>query len=301
MRRIHRLLVAILIGSAIGFAILLPLFAILVTEGALHVWMHPTAQTQQADYVVRDAGSYWHEVQIQAADGVHLSAWLFNPARPNGGGVILLHGVGDTRMGMTSHAYFLLRAGYTVLLPDSRGHGASGGALISYGVREADDMHRWASLLLARPGITRLYGLGQSMGAAILIESLPREPRFRALVADCSFATFEEIAYERLEQRGLPFVAAWPVAQLGFIYSRVHYGIDLHQANPSAAIRATHIPVLLIHGVEDHNIPIRHSRELHAANPRTTQLWEVAGADHVASLSTAPAAYQEKVIAFFQQ
>ena len=48
-----------------------------------------------------------------------------------------------------------------------------------------------------RAGTSSLYGLGESLGAAILIESLPREPRFRAVVAECPFDSFEDIAYYR--------------------------------------------------------------------------------------------------------
>src|ERR1035441_10386321 len=211
-------------------------------------------------------------------------------------------GVADSRLGMMAHAAFLVRAGYTVLAPDCRGHGSSGGDIITYGIREADDVHRWADLLLRRPGIHRLYGIGQSMGASILLESLPREPRFRAVVADCPFATFEEVAYDRLEQRGMLGTAvSWPVVQIGFLYTRMRYGLNLRDASPAAAVRFTKVPVLLIHGMKDANIPPRHSRELHALNPATTQLWEVPGADHVASLGAAPQQYQHIVIAWFEQ
>src|SRR5207302_11460678 len=98
-------------------------------------------------------------------------------------------------------AQFLLDSGYAVLTPDSRAHGGSGGATASYGLIEAGDIRRWAGFVLQRPGITRLYGFGLSMGASILIQTLPTEPRFCALLADCSFATFEEAAYNRLDTR----------------------------------------------------------------------------------------------------
>jgi hypothetical protein len=62
---------------------------------------------------------------------------------------------------------------------------------------KAGDIHRWADALLAEPRVERLYGIGQSMGAAILMESLSLAPRFRALTADCPFVTFEEIAFDR--------------------------------------------------------------------------------------------------------
>ena len=298
MRRATRLAVAVLIGLALG----LPCVSVFVTEGALHIWQRSAPETAPAEVLCRQTGASWETVQVAAGDGVVLRGWLFTPRQANGGAVIALHGVADSRLGMMAHAAFLVRAGYTVLAPDCRGHGSSGGDIITYGIREADDVHRWADLLLRRPGIHRLYGIGQSMGASILLESLPREPRFRALVADCPFATFEEVAYDRLEQRGMLGTAvSWPLVQIGFLYTRMRYGLNLRDASPAAPVRATKVPVLLIHGMKDANIPPRHSRELHALNPATTQLWEVPGADHVASLGAAPQQYQHIVIAWFEQ
>ena len=298
MRRASRLAVAVLIGSALG----LPCLSIFVTEGALRIWQHAAPPPALAEALSRQTVAAWETVQVASVDGVVLGGWLFTPHQPNGAAVIALHGVGDTRLGMMGHAAFLVRAGYTVLAPDCRGHGASGGDIITYGIREADDVHRWADLLLRRPGLHRLYGIGQSMGASILLESLPREPRFRALVADCPFATFEEVAYDRLNQRGMLGTAvSWPLVQMGFLYARLRYGLNLRDASPAAAVRATKVPILLIHGMKDTNIPPRHSRQLHALNPAMTQLWEVPGADHVASLGTAPQQYQHIVIAWFEQ
>jgi uncharacterized protein len=279
-----------MIGLLLGSAFL--------AENALHVPGHSHASILEGRALASAAGATVEEVRIRAADDVQLEGWLFTPSHPNGAAVIALHGVADTRLGMMAHARFLLEAGYSVLTPDSRGHGASGGSLITYGVREAGDVRRWADLLLARPGIERLYGLGQSMGAAILIQSLACEPRFRALAADCSFATFEEVALDRVSQRGAPKVLAWPVVELGFVYARARYGVNLWSASPTATLRGSRVPVLLIHGTADSNIPIRHSRELHAADPSGSELWEVEGAAHVASIGRAPG-YGRKVTAFF--
>ncbi|HTS60681.1 MAG TPA: alpha/beta fold hydrolase [Candidatus Acidoferrales bacterium] len=294
MLRAIRIAIAVLIGIAAGSAVL--------AENAFHVWNHNPAMPASAQAIARQGAASWHAAGIAAGDGVPLKAWIFTPQQSNGAAVILLHGVADTRMGMSGHAPYLLRAGYTVLLPDSRGHGESGGSIISYGVRESGDIHRWADLMLHEPGVGRLYGLGQSMGAAILIESLAAEPRFRALVADCPFATFEEIAYDRLAQRGLASrMAAWPLIHFGVLYGRARYGIDLWRASPADSIRATHIPVLLIHGAADDNIPPRHSRTLHALNPAVTELWEVPRAGHIASLMTEPEAYRQRVLDWFSR
>ncbi len=249
---------------------------------------------------MRSTNSSWRDVRIRATDGTSLDAWLFTPREPNGSAVIALHGVGDTRRGMLGHAEFLLRNSFTVLVPDSRGHGQSGGDLITYGIRESDDVHCWSEWLRRNGNIRRVYGIGQSMGASILLQSLHADAGFHALVADCPFATFEEISYERLEQVSrIPKPLFWPMVRLGFLYTEVRYGVDLRKASPEDAIRSTRVPVLLIHGSADTNIPPHHSMELHAANPATTGIWIVPNAGHVASLQTEPKEYARTVVAWF--
>lgn len=184
--KVHRLGAAALIG--------LMLASVVVTENGMRIYNRPVADDAVASQVARETLSDWEPARIMTADGVSLRGWLFTPRASNGSAAIVLHGVGDTRMGMLGTAQLLLGAGYTVLAPDSRGHGTSGGDIITYGVKEAGDVHQWCNWLLQkRPG-QKLYGFGRSMGAGILLQSLRVEPRFRAVVAECPFYTFEEIA-----------------------------------------------------------------------------------------------------------
>jgi dipeptidyl aminopeptidase/acylaminoacyl peptidase len=281
--------------------LLLTLLVAGLVENALYIpaAMHPAPDPALADSVARSCFATWQAVEIAADDGAPLRAWIFRPRASTGSAVILLHGVADTRTGMMDQARFLLSAGYTVLLPDSRGHGVSGGRMITYGVLETGDLHRWTDWLARQPGIGRIYGLGASMGAAILLESLPQEPCFRAVVADCPFATFREVARDRLHQfTGVSTPLLVPLVDLGFVYARLAHGIDLSQASPAATIPAAGTPILLIHGDRDANIPVRHSRELAALNP-AVQLWVVHGAGHVGSLAVASEEYARRVLVWF--
>jgi hypothetical protein len=69
-----------------------------------------------------------------------------------------------TRAGMLAHAGYLLADGFTVLIPDSRGHGSSGGDIIAYGTREASDVHVWADWFVLQSGFLcarGAYGIDQ--------------------------------------------------------------------------------------------------------------------------------------------
>jgi uncharacterized protein len=70
--------------------------------------------------------------------------------------------------------------------------------------------------------------------------------------------------------------------------------------SPANAVRSTRVPILLIHGTADTNVPPSHSRALHALNPTMTGLWEVPGALHVSALTAAPKEYEERVVAWFR-
>jgi hypothetical protein len=248
------------------------------------------------------------EASVIAADGVTLQAWSIVPSHGNGNVVILLHGQSDNREGMLGYADLLLRHGYGVLLPDARAHGQSGGKLATYGVKEADDLRRWFDWVKRAEAPRCIYGLGESMGAAQLLSSMRAEPGFCAVAAESPFASFREASYDRLGER---FGAgAWvgrtllrPAVETGFLYARWRYGVDFDKASPQDAVAASGVPVLLIHGQKDTNLPPRHSEQIVAAsasrNPSVV-LWEPADAGHTGAASAEPREFERRVIGWFE-
>jgi uncharacterized protein len=260
---------------------------------------HQGASEDLARQVAADQDARWSAVEIRAADGVALRAWMFRPIHENGAGVILLHGVADSRKGLLGHARMVLRAGYVALLPDSRAHGSSGGDIFTFGVCERDDLARWASWLKGEAHVRRVYALGESMGAAIALQSASS---FRAVVAECSFSTFRSVARHRVAQ--VAGCADWltaPVIEAGFLAALVLRGVNLANASPMEAVRSTQTPVLLIHGAEDRNIPPAHSIELARANPAMTRLWVVPGAGHTSASAVQPEEFERRVLAWFAE
>jgi pimeloyl-ACP methyl ester carboxylesterase len=287
--KLRRLLLAVLLYFAFC-----TIAGIYLADGTLH----PPRRTLTEE----ETGAFGQSVIIlhaqlrnvvtKSADGIALSGWIVTPPHPNNEAVLLLHGLGDNRLGMTGYALLLVERGFTVLLPDARAHGISGGPLATFGLLERDDIVHWVEFLRAQTGAHCVYGMGESMGAAQLLQALSSGTHFCAVIAESSFSSFREIAYDRMGQLfhlgpwiGRTFL--WRVVEIAFLRARWKYGFDMDNVSPEDAVARTQIPVLLIHGQADSNISVRHSRLIHERAPNAA-LWEVPGADHCGALSTAP-------------
>ena len=264
-----------------------------------------SSDVERAREVAKANGSELLEATIPAADGVTLRGWHFQPRNPNGRAVVLLHGLGDNRMGMIGYAEMLLSHGFEVLMPDARAHGVSGGELATFGLLESADIKRWVNWLYANTHASCVFGVGESMGAAQLLQAAGSTSRFCAVVAESPFFSFREMAYDRMGQ--FFHVGPWlgrtvlrPVVEIAFWHARHKYGMDFEQVSPDRALAQSRIPVLLVHGQVDSNIPVRHSRRIAADNPRV-KLWEVAGADHCGAIAVAPSEFAQRVVSWFAE
>lgn len=137
----------------------------------------------------------------------------------------------------------------------------------------------------------------------MLLQSLARERRFSAVVAECPFANLQRVAVDRVAQRipvpaGIGHLLASPIVCSSFIYARMKYHLDFRAASPEQALDAISTPVLLIHDLEDTNIYPSPSRTLAARNPRYIALWLVPGARHTAALGAAPGQFRSRVLSW---
>ena len=272
---------------------------------AVHPFSHPITprETHNAEAWAQKNSVEFRDVTLAAPDGTVLHAWYMHPSQTNGDAVILLHGVSDNLLGMYGFGKWLVENRYSVLMTDARGHGNSGG-VASYGVREADDIHGWVDWIESQQPVHCVYGLGESMGAAQLLQALPREPRFCAVVAESPFASFREVAYVRM---GQPFhLGPWigrtffrPTVDVGFLYVRLKYGLNMEEASPEKAVVGLKTPVLLIHGLNDRNIPPYHSDLIQTKNPQSVAVWKVPGAVHTGAHATAPEEFNRRVLEWF--
>ena len=293
------------IAALLLYGVFCAVAGILVAEMTLHPQRRllDARAASEGEEMARRAGSSLLDVSVRSEDNLVLKAWLIQPGINNGSTVILLHGLGDNRAGMLGYAELLLDHGYAVLMPDARAHGQSDGAVATYGLLERQDIRDWAHWLEASLHPNCLFGLGESMGAAQLLQSLGNKPAFCAVAAESPFSNFREIGFDRVGQffhtgDWLGRTLLRPIVEIAFLYSRWKYGLDLQQASPIAMVSVTKTPVLLIHGQMDSNIPVRHSRRIKLFASAVV-LWEVPTADHCGAISVAPEEFNRRVLDWF--
>ncbi len=124
-------------------------------------------------------------VRFPSADKVDVGGWLVR-GKPGKPAVVLCHAFGESKSSLLNLAIALERGGYTLLLLDFRGHGASGGATSTLGVDEKRDVIGAVDFLASLPGVDArrmgVYGVGLGAHAAVL--AAMDRPALRVLALD---------------------------------------------------------------------------------------------------------------------
>jgi pimeloyl-ACP methyl ester carboxylesterase len=188
-----------------------------------------------------------------------LSYALFVPAGTPAGGVVVLHGAGSQKENHYDFARECRAAGLAAVAFDQRGHGASDGALDA---RAIEDVATIAGVLPAGAPVGRR---GSSMGGWLALAAGAALDA-AAVVAICP-ASSEQLA-RGLRDRRFAFRA--DEATLGPLLEAT----DLRAAAASLGDR-----LLLMHAEGDEDVPVEHSRALHAAAPES-RIEVVPGGDH---------------------
>lgn len=182
-------------------------------------------------------------------------------------------------------------AGHNLLLIDERCHGDSEGHTITFGILEQKDVLGWIRWAGERFGNVPILLCGVSMGAATVLmvsgQKLPEN--VKAVVADCPFDAPSNIIKKVLGQdMGMPVPVVYPLIKLGgILYGKFNLDADC----PTAAVKRSRVPILLIHGDDDRFVPYAMSCNIHAAAPEKITFHTVPGAGHALNYVTDPEGY----------
>jgi len=233
-----------------------------------------------------------------------LDAWTISPrggASPQGT-VVLLHGIRGDKSSLLGFARRFRDAGYRAVMPDLRGHGSSSGDFLTYGIVESKDVSQLLDAIAARHGEKRFVLFGYSYGGAVAIQTAARDPRVEAVVTVATFASLRQVLsdYKTRFFPGLDPVipASWLQARLDDAGRRARFDPDA--ADPARAAAALAVPLLLIHGTSDTQVPPDHAQALSRSASRSTVVL-IDGETHESMLNRAAARIEDETLAFLRK
>jgi hypothetical protein len=258
--------------------------------------------TVRAEQVFAGLEAVREDFDVRASDGVALKGWKARPHTPNGDWVLLYHGQSDNRIGMIGHAELLLRLGYGVVLMDARAHGTSGGDKATYGWLEKTDTRSVVDMLFAHERVHCLFALGESMGAAIALQSAAIEPRIAGVVAESAFSSLRDVSYDYAGMQISPWLGKILFLPASIFALRVverEGNLRVDEISPEAAVGAREFDVFLICDGKDRRIPCSHSQRIRAAAKGPNALWIVENAGHASALGAKPVEFKRRVSGFY--
>jgi uncharacterized protein len=225
----------------------------------------------------------WEDVAFQTRDGLTLRGWFVPPSSAaNGASVICAHGTGSNRGCLLLQAAALHRAGFGVLLFDLRGHGESGGFLSSFGYHEMRDIDAALEYLRSRVDVHphRIAVMGHSMGGAATLRAFARRADPLPLVIVAAISSLQENLRHGVKHfTRLPLGWLMPLV-LGISEQRVQARVsEIRPAEDVTQLEGC--PLLLIHGDDDHLVPLENGQRLYRqARGADVSLLVIRGAGH---------------------
>lgn len=248
----------------------LPLLALAVLAGCASLdeqqrkWIfQPSDQTWAGGLAAAQGmDDVWIDFRsAETGEAVRLHGLWIARSEPGAPVLLYLHGARWDVRGSATRIRRLHELGFSVLGIDYRGFGRSSAGLPSERLAYEDARAAWDWLALRHAPAPR-YVFGHSLGSAIAVHLASEVSDARGLIVEGSFTSIPDVVSE--------YRWGWlPVGPL--ITQRFDAG---------QRIARVHVPVLVVHGSEDHTIPYALGRALYDQAPQPKRWLLVEGGSH---------------------
>ncbi|MCX7774309.1 MAG: alpha/beta hydrolase [Clostridia bacterium] len=244
------------------------------------------------------------EVFVKSPYGYDLYVQLVKNPLETDKTVILVHGYSYNLVGSIKYSKIFYDLGYNVVLYDHGNCGRSGGDLTTMGYREKMDLKVVVQFVEEEWGSNVKIGLhGESMGASTALLYAADEPGIQFIIEDCGYSDLtKELSYQIWRKYKLPKYPFIPIASL---ICKLRGGFRFEEISPAAELEKSKmlqdVPILFIHGAEDHFTPTSMVEDLYTAKKGIKERYIVQGAGHAGSFSQDKDKYREVISAFLQK
>ena len=241
----------------------------------------------------------YEPMEVTTPDGLTLRGKLYTLS-PEAPVEILFHGYrGFSERDMCGAVQRCFGVGHSALLVDQRGHGISDGHVITFGIRESEDVPLWVAAVNRRFGEQHpVYIGGVSMGATTVLLAAGRglPPNVKGVLADCGYSRARDIIQKVIGEMHLPPKLLYPLVRWG---GRLYGGFDLDTVDVPRALADCTIPVIFFHGDDDRFVPYEMGQENYEACPTRKQWVLTPGAGHGLCFPADVEGYVAAVKAFY--
>ena len=241
-------------------------------------------------------------VEITAYDGIKLVGHFY-PCKNAERTIIAMHGWRSRWSLDFSLVYkFLIDSGCNVLFVSQRGQGGeSESEYMGFGMIERYDCLEWIKFINQKvsPNLP-IYLYGISMGAATVLMATGFElpSNVSGIIADCGFTCAKDIWKTVSKENFHINYQLFDALGNEFLKQKINMSNDEYSA--VTAMEQCKIPVLFIHGADDHLVPISMTYENYRACVAPKRLLVVPYADHGMSYYVDKTAYENAVKDFFE-
>lgn len=259
----------------------------------------PTSFSEQLRVCAeRLAATPMEQLELSAQDGARLVAHWY-PCENAKRVIVAMHGWRSSwwrDFGIISDFWRENRC--TVLYAEQRGQNGSGGDHMGFGLLERFDCLEWARWVSDHFNLP-VYLAGVSMGATtvLMASGLELPGSVRGIIADCGFTSPEDI-WRHVTRHNLHLSYSVRRAAANSICRR-KIQMGANEYSTLTALENNRVPVLFIHGADDHFVPVEMTYENYKACTAPKRLLVVPGADHGMSYLLEPEGYQGMMTAFW--
>lgn len=245
----------------------------------------------------------FEEVSFTSEDGLTLPGWyMASPvnSHDNDKAIILVHGRGANLTEGMRYAKPLLAAGYNVLTFDMRHPRQDPSILSTMGFHEKKDVNAALNYLENEKNIKEIGLMGFSMGAAIGIIVMAKDPRVKVGVFSGGYAHSMDVLAE--QAKIIHGVSRYPLIPIVEKLFEWRGNVDVDETNPESYIsQISPRPVYIMHGTADKTVGFSHGQRLFAAAKEPKQFWQAQGGEHTRLWQHNKEKAESSVVEFFNR